>query len=559
MEKFFKLFTGGLQNCYHVIVSHNKDPSFIEVGDEKSIEIKTHALTSYESPSSNFLQETLESTSKDPESLSMTKTIFSKPDKSSKTLNTSPSKPSNVSRNLYLFTEIGDLSQVKLLISIEKPDLNNYIDGKENLLHLAARLGHYKVCKLLISAGAYINFQDYLGKTPLHIACKCNHIETVKALLEFKPDTSILDHYGKNIFAYTNSNYPEIIELMLRYEDSNNLSRSYETSQSFDRDLESPESQISISSFKILKRLGSGRFSEVFLASYKPTGQLFALKILEKQKTITENLISHIISERNILCKVTHPFIVQLHFAFQCESKLYLALTYYSGGTLSNYLSKYGKFSEDSAKFFICEIILALEELHSKSIIYRDLKPDNILIDGSGHVGLSDFGLSKQGINEDDLTHSFCGSVAYMAPEVLLQVGHGKSVDWYLLGVLIYEMIFACTPFYCANRKELFDNIVAGSVRFPSRISDECMDLVLKLLEKDPKKRIGFEFDADEIKAHLFFRNVNWTHVYAKSIPPPFPAIVSPTPIFTLSKDSSTPTNRKSHNFNWSFSIEKSL
>ena len=369
MEKLFKLFTGGLQNCYHVIVTQNKDPSYIEVGDEKSIEIKTHALTSYESPSSNFFQETLESTSKDPENSLITKTIFSKPDKNSKTVDLSPSKPSKVSRDLYLFTEIGDLSQVKSLISVEKPDLNNYIDGKESLLHLASRLGHYKLCKLFISEGADINFQDYLGKTPLHIACKCNHVDTVKVLLELKPDTSILDHYGKNILAYTNSNYPEIIELVLRYEDSNNLSNSDEASNSLDKDLEaqSPEPLVSVSSFKILQRLGSGRFSEVFLASYKPTGQLFALKILEKQKTIAENLIPHIISERSILGKINHPFIVQLHFAFQCESKLYLALTYYSGGTLSDYLKKYGKFSEDSAKFFICEIILALEELHSKS------------------------------------------------------------------------------------------------------------------------------------------------------------------------------------------------
>lgn len=165
------------------------------------------------------------------------------------------------------------------------------------------------------------------------------------------------------------------------------------------------------------------------------------MKILSKQKILSNNLVKYAQAERNVLSYIQHPFIVNLNYAFQTRSKLYLILEYCPGGDLAQVLELEGKFNEKRAKTYAAEVLLAIQSLHKRDIIFRDLKPDNVVIDKDGHAKLTDFGLSKEGVDDNISAKSFCGSLAYLAPEMLKRSGHGKAVDWYLFGVLLYEML----------------------------------------------------------------------------------------------------------------------
>lgn len=184
------------------------------------------------------------------------------------------------------------------------------------------------------------------------------------------------------------------------------------------------------------------------------------------------------------------------------------------------------KLSEERAKLYITEIILALEELHKKDIIFRDLKPDNVVLDSEGHAMLTDFGLSKEGVNNNTSAKSFCGSVAYLAPEVLRRQGHGKSVDWYLVGVLLYEMLVGIPPYFSSNKEQMFKNIKSGPLRMPERLSKDVKDLIIKLLNKNPTKRLGAgKKDSEELKTHPFFSDVNWESVLERKQKMPKPVL----------------------------------
>jgi serine/threonine protein kinase len=189
-------------------------------------------------------------------------------------------------------------------------------------------------------------------------------------------------------------------------------------------------------------------------------------------------------TERKVLSVVNHPFIVGLHFAFQTSDKLCLILDYCSGGDLSKHLKLEKRFTEQKTKWYICEILLALQELHRRDIIYRDLKPDNIVLDSQGHCKLTDFGLSKEGVMEHTSgARSFCGSIAYLAPEMLKKTGHGKAVDWYLLGVVFYEMLTGQPPYYAPTKEELFYNIERGQLRVPAGISNDAINLMTGVID----------------------------------------------------------------------------
>ena len=171
---------------------------------------------------------------------------------------------------------------------------------------------------------------------------------------------------------------------------------------------------------------------------------------------------------------------------------------------------------------YACEIILALEELHKNDIIYRDLKPDNVVVDHEGHVRLTDFGLSKENVHDDELTMSFCGSTAYLAPEMIKRSGHGKAVDWYLLGVLIYEMVTGIPPFYSNDKKKMMKNILKQKIRLPSFVSKKARNIIKMLLTRDPEKRLGSgKFDAQIVKSHPWFEDVNWEDVLNRKLPVP--------------------------------------
>jgi serum/glucocorticoid-regulated kinase 2 len=194
------------------------------------------------------------------------------------------------------------------------------------------------------------------------------------------------------------------------------------------------------------------------------------------------------------------------------------------GGELFSVLRARTFFDEDTARFYAASVVLAFEYMHSKNIIYRDLKPENILLDDSGHVCLTDFGLSKDydPDNPDDKAHTFCGTPEYLAPEIVSGVGHDKAVDWWSLGILLYELTVGIPPFYAQNVNEMYTKIQTGVLRFPPFVSDDCKALIVGLLQRDPKKRLGSENDVDDIKRMAFFKPINWERLMRKEIESPY-------------------------------------
>ena len=274
--------------------------------------------------------------------------------------------------------------------------------------------------------------------------------------------------------------------------------------------------------FICLALLGQGSFGEVYLVKKKDVDEYYAMKVLDKKKIKKQNIFKYAMTERNVLSILNYPFIVKLNYAFQTNEKLFLLLDYCPGGDLSKQLSLQTRFSEDKAKFYICEIILALGELHKHDIIFRDLKPDNIIIDKQGHAMLTDFGLSREGINDKQIAKSFCGSIAYLAPEMLKRTGHGKSVDWYLLGVVFFEMLVGIPPYFSNSQEQIFKNIEKAELYIPNFISKNAQKLIRELLKRNPAERLGSKNDVDDIKNHVYFEDVDWEKVYKKEyIPPP--------------------------------------
>ncbi len=207
-----------------------------------------------------------------------------------------------------------------------------------------------------------------------------------------------------------------------------------------------------LSTFAPIQLIGKGSFGEVYLVRKHSTGQYYAMKVQTKRMVVGQNLTKYVYTEKNVLSLLRHPFIVRLQCSFQTKTRLFLVLDYCPGGDLGHVLQREKKLSLDRARIYLAEVLLALQELHRREIIYRDLKPDNVVLDADGHALLTDFGLSKEGVKGTDFTQSFCGSVAYLAPEMLRRSGHGRSVDWYLLGVLLYELLVGVPPYFNRNR-----------------------------------------------------------------------------------------------------------
>lgn len=285
--------------------------------------------------------------------------------------------------------------------------------------------------------------------------------------------------------------------------------------------------------FELLKVLGKGGYGKVFQVrkiSGADKGKIFAMKVLKKA-SIARNAKdqAHTKAERNILECVKHSFIVDLIYAFQTGGKLYLILEYLPGGELFMQLEREGIFMEDTACFYLAEILIAIEHLHSQGIIYRDLKPENILLDAHGHVKLTDFGLCKESINDGSVTHTFCGTIEYMAPEILTRSGHGKAVDWWSLGALMYDMLTGAPPFTAENRKKTIDKILKAKLSLPPYLTNEARSLIKKLLKKNIGERLGSgPDDAKPIKGHPFFRHIDWNELINRKVEPPFkPSVTS--------------------------------
>ncbi|XP_033000054.1 ribosomal protein S6 kinase alpha-2 isoform X3 [Lacerta agilis] len=303
------------------------------------------------------------------------------------------------------------------------------------------------------------------------------------------------------------------------------------------------------SQFELLKVLGQGSYGKVFLVRKvkgSDAGQLYAMKVLRKATLKVRDRVRSKM-ERDILAEVNHPFIVKLHYAFQTEGKLYLILDFLRGGDLFTRLSKEVMFTEEDVKFYLAELALALDHLHGLGIIYRDLKPENILLDEEGHIKITDFGLSKEAIDHDKRAYSFCGTIEYMAPEVVNRRGHTQSADWWSFGVLMFEMLTGSLPFQGKDRKETMALILKAKLGMPQFLSTEAQSLLRALFKRNPSNRLGAGLDGvEEIKRHPFFATIDWNKLYRKEIMPPFkPAVGRPEDTFHFDPEftSRTPTD----------------
>ncbi|EEY58504.1 ribosomal protein S6 kinase alpha-5, putative [Phytophthora infestans T30-4] len=253
-------------------------------------------------------------------------------------------------------------------------------------------------------------------------------------------------------------------------------------------------------------------------------GHLYAMKVLKKEWVMNKDLVTQTMAERRILQEADHPYIVQLKYAFQNQDKLYMVMEYYSGGSLRQVLRRRGRFSIKRARFYLAEILLAIAHLHASNILYRDLKLENIVITADGNVACTDFGLSKEEMDDNERTSSFVGTCEYLAPELIMKEGYGKAVDWWALGILAYEMIQGDSPFRHNVPTILFDKILKEEPEFSDRFTPEAQDLIMKLLTKDPENRLGCGPDGvEEIKQHPFFAEIDWDKLLQMEMEVPRP------------------------------------
>mmetsp|Transcript_38487 Transcript_38487/g.36847 ORF Transcript_38487/g.36847 Transcript_38487/m.36847 type:complete len:307 (-) Transcript_38487:30-950(-) len=247
------------------------------------------------------------------------------------------------------------------------------------------------------------------------------------------------------------------------------------------------------------------------------------MKCIKKEEIALTQQEAKAKAERKILEQVDHPFIVKLHYAFQTPQKLYYVMDFLNGGELFTHLRREGKFSEDRARFYAAEILAALHCLHEHGIIYRDLKPENVLLDQDGHLKLTDFGLSKLGLHGNKTTYTFCGTPEYLAPEIIVNKGHTKAVDWWSLGMLLYEMLSGVNPVK-QKLKNKFDNMdVVKKLDIPMLpiFTEHATSLLKGLLDKKPKNRLGYS-GGKEIMNHPFFEKINWEELLSKKTVPPY-------------------------------------
>lgn len=268
------------------------------------------------------------------------------------------------------------------------------------------------------------------------------------------------------------------------------------------------------------KTLGTGAFGRVRIVNYKPTGTVYALKTLKKAAIIKMKQVDHIMSEKAILVSLKHPFIVNMFGTFHDNRYVYLLLEYIVGGEFFSHLRKVGRLENDAAAFYAAQIGAIFEYCHSKNVIYRDLKPENILINIDGYLKLTDFGFAKV---IEHRTYTLCGTPEYIAPEVLLNKGHGKPVDWWTLGILMYEMIVGYPPFVDEDPMGIYQKILSGKIVFPKMFDKNAKSLVKKLLTAELSKRYGnLKAGVDDIKQHKWFKDCPWDKLIKKELPAPF-------------------------------------
>ena len=278
--------------------------------------------------------------------------------------------------------------------------------------------------------------------------------------------------------------------------------------------------KVKLEDYEIKQIVGTGSFGRVKLIKHKTSGRYFALKILTKADVVKLKQVDHILSEVTILNILDHPFLVRMGGIAQNERYLYIVMEYVPGGELFTYLRAVQNLKNDDAMFYAAQITLMFEHLHSMNVVYRDLKPENLLIDTQGYLKLTDFGFAKK---LDGRTYTLCGTPEYLAPEILLQKGHGKPVDWWCLGIIIYEMLVGIDPFSDDDPMAVYQNILRGKIKFPSNFPKDAKSLVRHLLVADLGKRYGnLKGGVSDIKNHRWFGKYPWEKLINKQIQAPY-------------------------------------
>ena len=438
-----------------------------------------------------------------------------------------------------------------LLDSENGTDVNAKTQLGRTPLHIAALKGHLILVQMLIRKGAELNLQDTDQNTPLHLAASMDHSDTVEFLLHSGAHPYVRNSIGKTaadaaaslavfeVFKRAgvvtgtdycrlpfegvllhNSRCDHILQILAKSYDKEEPTElkvvAYKKAKARDArpSIMYRKSTTDYKDFVPVKMLGKGSFGEVYLARKRGTMEHYAMKVLRKAQICDQNLKRYVMTERNILSYIKHPFIVSSRYAFQTPEKLILIMDYCPGGDLGQLLEKEGKLEESRAKLYAAEILLALEELHSNGVIYRDLKPENVVLDVNGHAMLTDFGLSKEGMESDMLTASFCGTAGYFPPEVIAGKGHNRTIDYYLLGVLLYQLMVGVPPFVGQTKQQMYTAIQKTTPKFPRYLSNNAIDILGKLLAKNPAQRLGSgPLGSEEIKQHPFFHDIDWEQV----------------------------------------------
>uniref|UniRef100_A0A8C6KY38 Protein kinase C n=1 Tax=Nothobranchius furzeri TaxID=105023 RepID=A0A8C6KY38_NOTFU len=294
--------------------------------------------------------------------------------------------------------------------------------------------------------------------------------------------------------------------------------------------------KFTIEDFTLHKMLGKGSFGKVFLAELKRSGQFFAVKALKKDVVLMDDDVECTMVERRVLSLAwENPFLTHLYCTFQTKENLFFVMEYLNGGDLMFHIQNCHKFDLHRATFYAAEIICGLQYLHSKGIIYRDLKLDNVLLDSDGHIKIADFGMCKENMQDESRTSTFCGTPDYIAPEILLGQKYNSSVDWWSFGVLLYEMLTGQSPFHGCDEEELFQSIRTDNPVYPSWLTKAAKDILVKLFVREPEERLGVK---GNIRHHGFFSSVDWKAVEQRQVAPPFkPTLTSPSDCSNFDKE----------------------
>uniref|UniRef100_A0A8C1ZH80 Protein kinase C n=1 Tax=Cyprinus carpio TaxID=7962 RepID=A0A8C1ZH80_CYPCA len=278
--------------------------------------------------------------------------------------------------------------------------------------------------------------------------------------------------------------------------------------------------KFNLDNFTLHKMLGKGSFGKVFLAELKGTGQFFAVKALKKDVVLMDDDVECTMVERRVLSLAwEHPFLTHLYCTFQTKENLFFVMEYLNGGDLMFHIQTCHRFDLPRSTFYAAEIVCGLQFLHSKGIVYRDLKLDNILLDIDGHIKIADFGMCKENMFGEARTCTFCGTPDYIAPEILLGQKYGTSVDWWSFGVLLYEMLIGQSPFHGHDEEELFQSIRTDDPCYPRWVTRDTNDILVKLFVREPERRLGVK---GNIRQHAFFKDIDWNALEKRQVEPPF-------------------------------------